>query len=189
MRDQGARLITLTGPGGVGKTRLGIAVADRAVGLFPGGIWFVSLAALDNPSLVLPEVASALGVRDAIDETLLRISEQVGSLPALIILDNLEHVIAISPEIARMQVVPNLTVLSTTREPLMVRGEIAYPVHPLGTEGDESGNLSAAERLFVTRASESSYGFEVTDETRAVIKEICRRLAASRWPSSWQRPG
>jgi predicted ATPase/DNA-binding CsgD family transcriptional regulator len=178
VRDQSARLITLTGPGGVGKTRLGVAVADRAVGLFPGGTWFVSLAALDTPGLVLPEIASALGVRDAEgDELLLRISERTGSLPALIILDNLEHVISVSPEIARLlQIAPNLTVLSTTREPLMVRGEIAYPVHPLATESSDALNPSAAERLFITRASESSYGFEVTDESRAVIREICRRL-------------
>jgi predicted ATPase/DNA-binding CsgD family transcriptional regulator/Tfp pilus assembly protein PilF len=178
LRDQSARLISLTGPGGVGKTRLGVAVADRAVGMFPGGTWFVSLAALDTPGLVLPEIASALGARDAAgEELLIRIGERMGTLPALIILDNLEHVISVSPEIARMlQVVPNLTVLTTTREPLMVRGEIAYPVHPLATESSNSGVVSAAEQLFITRASESSYGFEVTEESRAVIREICRRL-------------
>ncbi|CAN5680590.1 hypothetical protein BH23CHL4_BH23CHL4_02130 [soil metagenome] len=178
MREQGARLITLTGPGGVGKTRLGVAVADRAVGLFPGGIWFVSLAALETPSLVLPEIASTLGVRDASgEELLIRISERIGALPVLVILDNLEHVITVSPEIARMlQMAPKLTVLSTTREPLMVRGEIAFPVHPLATESGEPAGLSAAERLFITRASESSYGFEATGESRKLIREICRRL-------------
>jgi non-specific serine/threonine protein kinase len=75
-----------------------------------------------------------------------------------------------------LQLSPTLKVLSTTREPLMVRGEIAYPVHPLATEPSEPAGQSAAERLFITRASESSYGFEATDETRQVIREICRRL-------------
>ncbi|MCC6945314.1 MAG: tetratricopeptide repeat protein [Thermomicrobiales bacterium] len=179
LRDPAARLITLTGPGGVGKTRLSLAVADRSVGLFPGGIWFVSLATVDTIDLVLPEIASELGVRDVEgDETVIRIAERLGNLPALVILDNLEHVIAVSPEIAHLlQISPALKVISTTREPLMVRGEIAYPVHPLATEPLENDGLSAAEQLFVTRASESNYGFEATPENVESIREICRRLA------------
>ncbi len=177
-RDQGARLISLTGPGGVGKTRLAIAAADRSAGLFPGGIWFVSLATLDSASLVLPEIASSLGIRDVEREnTVDRIADRVGTLPSLLILDNMEHVISIAPEIAKLlQYAPTLRVISTTREPLMVRGEIAYPVHPLKIEADLSGDMSAAEQLFVSRAIESSYGFEVTPESREVIREICQRL-------------
>lgn len=180
LREPATRLITLTGPGGVGKTRLSLAVADRATGLFPGGIWFVSLASVETTQLVLPEIAAELGVRDGeADETIFRISERIGSLPSLILLDNLEHVIAVSPDIATLlQSSPSLKVLATSREPLMVRGEIAYPVHPLSTESANDGTvLSAAEQLFVTRASESSYGFEATAENREAIREICRRLA------------
>ncbi|MGD9712800.1 MAG: tetratricopeptide repeat protein [Thermomicrobiales bacterium] len=179
LRDPSARLVTLTGPGGVGKTRLSLAIADRATGLFPGGVWFVSLATLETTQLVLPEIAAELGVRDVEgDETIFRIAERLGSLPTLLILDNLEHVISISPDIAALlQTAPSLNVLATSREPLMVRGEIAYPVHPLSTESNDPGALSAAEELFVTRASESSYGFEATPENRETIREICRRLA------------
>ncbi len=180
LRDPASRLITLTGPGGVGKTRLSLAVADRAAGLFPGGVWFVSLASVEAMRLVLPEIAAELGVRDGdADETIFRIAERIGSLPSLILLDNLEHVIAVSPDIATLlQTSPSLKVLATSREPLMVRGEIAYPVHPLSTEtSDDASGLSAAEQLFVTRASESSYGFEATAENREAIHEICRRLA------------
>lgn len=178
LRDPATHLITLTGPGGVGKTRLSLAVADRATGLFPGGVWFVSLATVETTKLVLPEIASELGVRDPEgDETIARIAERLGALPTMIVLDNLEHVIAVAPEVARLlQTAPSLKIMSTSREPLMVRGEIAYPVHPLPTEPGEGDELSAAERLFVTRAAEASFGFGATKESIESIREICRHL-------------
>ncbi|CAN5661241.1 hypothetical protein BH23CHL5_BH23CHL5_04540 [soil metagenome] len=114
----------------------------------------MSLATLESASLVLPEITSSLGIRDVQGEdTVERIAERVGSLPALLILDNMEHVISIAPEIAKLlQYAPSLRAISTTREPLMVRGEIAYPVHPLKTEADSPGDISAAEQLFINRA-------------------------------------
>ncbi|MEZ4498661.1 MAG: hypothetical protein R2839_01070 [Thermomicrobiales bacterium] len=191
LRDPATHLITLTGPGGVGKTRLSLAVADRATGLFPGGVWFVSLATVETTKLVLPEIASELGVRDPEgDETIARIAERLGALPTMIVLDNLEHVIAVAPEVARLlQTAPSLKIMSTSREPLMVRGEIAYPVHPLPTEPGEGDELSAAERLFVTCAAEASFGFGATKESIESIREICRHLGGSRWLSSSPPPG
>ena len=131
------RLVTVTGFGGVGKTRLVSELSDRLVAEYPGGIWFVPLAHVRDPELVLTAVAAELGIRD-LDavETLRRIAERVGQTRSLIVLDNLEQVIQSGPAIARlMQAAPTLTILATSRQPLQLQGEIEYPLRPLAIDG------------------------------------------------------
>jgi predicted ATPase/DNA-binding CsgD family transcriptional regulator/Tfp pilus assembly protein PilF len=171
------RLITVTGPGGVGKTRLVTEVVRRLDGSFPSGVWVVPLAHLRQPELVLASIATHLGIRD-IDagETLDRVAERLGNQPTLLVLDNLEQVIDCGPTIVQLlQRAPALVILATSRQPLQLHGEIEYPLRPLQTESD-SLDETPAEQLFLVRAREASYGFEATTENRAAIRQISQRL-------------
>ena len=158
----GVRLLTLTGTGGVGKTRLAVeaARASLASGLFPDGLAFVGLASVEDPALVAPAVLGALGA--AVPEGLApyeALAEHLRDKKFLLVLDNLEHLLEAAPELAGLVAAcPGLTVLVTSRAPLRVRGEIEYPVPPLAlppttrspTEDEVLG--SPAGRLFVERA-------------------------------------
>ena len=184
------RLVTLTGPGGVGKTRLATeaARASLAPGTFGDGVAFVELAPLTDPDLVLPATADALGLREAVAASgrtpaeVLRLRLREGSF--LLVLDNFEQVIEAAPDVADLvESCPLLTVLATSRAPLRVRDEQEYPVPPLAlpaptrepTEGQILGSPSG--RLFLERARAVSPGFEVTRENAAAVAQICRRLA------------
>jgi len=135
---EGARALTLTGPGGSGKTRLAIEAASELVPEFKAGVFWVDLAALRDPTLVTDTVAQTLGAKDGL-------AEHVGDRELLLVLDNLEQVIAAAPELAALvEACPNLQLLVTSRELLRIRGEIEYPVFPLA-EAD-------AVELFCVRA-------------------------------------
>ncbi len=150
---RGHRLVTLSGPGGSGKTRLSIEAASELVGEFKAGVFWVSLAAVRDPTLVLETVGQTLGAKDGL-------ADHIGERELLLLLDNLEQVIEVAPELASLvEVCPNLHLLVTSRELLRVRGEVEYPVPPL------------AEPEAVTLFCERS-GLE-PDETTA---ELCRRL-------------
>jgi predicted ATPase/class 3 adenylate cyclase len=151
--ESGARHVTLTGPGGSGKTRLALEVAATLVPEYKAGVFWVGLASLRDAALVTETIAQMLGARDGL-------AEHIGERQMLLVLDNLEQVIEAAPELSSiLQRCPNLTLLVTSRELLRVQGEIEYPVPPLGE--------AEAVSLFCERAQTTR-----TDE----IAELCRRL-------------
>ena len=152
LRD-GARLLTLTGPGGTGKTRLAIEAAAELVPGFKAGVFWVELAPLRDPALVTEEIAQTLGATDAL-------ATHIGEREMLLVLDNLEQVIESAPELATLvETCPNLAVLVTSRELLRVRGEVEYAVAPLA-------DLEAVE-LFCARAHA---------DPEPAVHELCRAL-------------
>src|SRR5712691_6387976 len=123
--QDGARLLTLTGPGGSGKTRLAIEAAAELVPEFKAGVFWVGLAPLRDPTLVVESIAQTLGAKDGLDE-------HIGERELLLLLDNLEQVVEAGPDLASLvETCPNLKLLVTSRELLRVRGEVEYPVLPL----------------------------------------------------------
>lgn len=176
------RLLTLTGPAGVGKTRLALQVAWDLGATYPDGVAFVALAALRDPALVLPTIARTLGLRDAggrpLDKTLLA---ALRDRSLLLVLDNLEQVLVAGPAIAEVVAAcPGVTVLATSRARLRVRGEHEYPVPPLAlpaSGADDQGVAGvAAVALFVQRARALQPDFVLTTATATPVAEICRRL-------------
>src|SRR5262245_57135207 len=127
------RLLTLTGSGGVGKTRLGLQVATDFAANSPDDVYFISLAPLSDPSLVMALVAQTLGLHNATDQSLLaRLKEFVRDRPMLIVLDNFEHMMPAAPHVADLLAgCPRLKLLTTSRAPLRLRGEHEFPVLPL----------------------------------------------------------
>jgi predicted ATPase/class 3 adenylate cyclase len=180
----GARLVTLTGPGGTGKTRLALAVAAEALDTFPDGVWFVDLAPLTDPALVIPGIAGVLGVREAGGQPLLRTVESfLASKRLLLVLDNFEQVLDAAPQLAELLTAcPRLSMLVTSREPLQVRAEYQVPVAPLPLPPQERVlplselALVPAINLFVQRARSIVPDFTLTDENAAAIVAICQRL-------------
>ncbi len=164
-----ARLVTLIGPGGCGKTRLALEASARSIQSFPDGVWFVELAPLVDPRLVPQAVASTLGVRADQGQALIRaITSRIAGQRMLIILDTCEHVLASAAETATalLSTCPGLQVLATSRQALRLAGEIAWPVPP----------LAEAPRLFAERAAEAMPGFGLTPRNRRAVTEICRRV-------------
>jgi predicted ATPase/class 3 adenylate cyclase len=149
----GARLLTLTGPGGTGKTRLAIEAATELVPDFRNGVFWVDLAPLRDHTLVLEAIRSTLGARDSV-------AEHIGQRQMLLVIDNLEQVIAAAPDLAALpEQCPNLRLLTTSRELLRVRGETEFAVDPLPVDD--------AVELFTARAQMRA------DDS---IRELCRRL-------------
>ena len=179
--DRAARLVTLTGTGGIGKTRLALEVGTQLQGSYAGGITYVQLASLRDPALVLPTVATALGAsvergQPAIDAIVNLLSE-----PVLLIPDNLEQIEGAGAQLAELlSATPLITVLATSRTALRVRGEHEYqvPVLDVGAAGVAAVEHSpaAAIQLFVDRARAARPGFELTAGNVAAVAEICRRL-------------
>src|SRR5215211_261610 len=152
------RLVTLTGPGGSGKTRLALQLAADTLEELPDGVFWVSLQAVRDPALVLPAIAQTLGVKG-------RLVDHVADNRVLLLLDNLEQVIESAPALSGLLAdTRNTKLLVTSREPLRIRGEQRYPVEPLPD--------SDAIRLFLERARAVDPDFEVS----AAVAEICRRL-------------
>ena len=167
----GARLVTLLGPGGVGKTRLAVEAAAEVSGSFEDGIWFCDLAAVAGDDQVLGQVADTIGARQqpgmALDSAIAGFLERRSTL---LILDNCEHVITAARGLARRLIeVDGLVVLATSRHVLGVRGEHVYPVEPLDRTG-------GAVELFVDRARDRDPRFELNEDTESAVIEICHRL-------------
>jgi predicted ATPase/class 3 adenylate cyclase/tetratricopeptide (TPR) repeat protein/DNA-binding CsgD family transcriptional regulator len=183
------RLLTLTGSGGVGKTRLSQQVAGHLLPSYPDGVWLVELAALGDPGLVAQAIASALGIREqpgrALEQTLVDVLRPRASL---LLLDNCEHLIAACAALAEglLRASPRLTVLATSREPLVIAGETVWRVPPLtlpeapspGAADDATSSLAQSEavRLFVERARAAFPAFALTDQNAPAVARICRRL-------------
>jgi predicted ATPase/class 3 adenylate cyclase len=166
-----SRVVTLTGSGGVGKTRLALQAAAEALPHYTDGAWFVDLAPIDDDSFVAAEIATTMGLPEHRQGD--REEALVGALArrqALVVLDNCEHVVDMVARVVDLvqRRCPGVTVLATSQEGLGVEGEVTFPVRPL-REGD-------AERLFVERAEAVRHGFQVTAEVEDTVVELCRRL-------------
>jgi predicted ATPase/DNA-binding CsgD family transcriptional regulator len=177
-------LVTLTGPGGVGKTRLALQSAETLDHVFPDGMWFVDLAPIMNPALVLPAIAKVLGVRETRNEAMLDgLAAYLARRRVLLILDNFERVADAAQGIAELLAVcPELKVIVTSRVSLHLSAEHLFPVPPLVLPDDtidqSLANVAAAEavRLFVTRAKAAIPEFELTETNASAVSAICRRV-------------
>ena len=179
------RLVTLTGPGGVGKTRLALAVATALAGDYADGVVWVELAPLDNPDVVASAIARVLGLREDGERPLTeRLALALADRHVLLVLDNCEHLLAAVPLLGRLLAAcPQLAMLATSRARLRLRGEREFPVGPLAVPPTADGSRPiaaladvAAVRLFVARAAEISPGFTLTPEHAAAVAAICQRL-------------
>jgi len=180
------RLLTLTGLGGVGKTRLALQVAASGSDAFPDGVAWVDLAPLRDPALVLPTIAQALDVHDADGRTPFdRLTEHLRDKRLLLLLDNCEQVSAAGPEVAALLgTCPGLRVLTTSRAALHVRGEYTIIVPPLEAPdpdpaqqpGDDALLRYTAVALFVQRAQAVAPDFALTSANAAAVAAICARL-------------
>ena len=184
VRRDGVRLLTLTGPGGTGKTRLALQVAADLLDEFRDGVWFVALAPIRDHSLVLAAIAQALGVVEATGQSLEEsLKAYLRSRQALLVLDNFEQVLDAGPQIAALlTAAPALKVLVTSREMLHLYGEHEYEVPPLSLPDInhlppiERLTQYEAVRLFIERAQALRSDFAVTGENAPAIAEICIRL-------------
>jgi predicted ATPase/DNA-binding CsgD family transcriptional regulator len=180
------RLLTLTGPGGVGKTRLAFAVAARLLDTFEHGAFVVSLAPLRDANLVVPTIAHTLGVPEAAGAPPLeRLIQVIQERQLLLVLDNFEHVLAAAPAVAELLgACPDLKVLATSRTPLRLRWESVLPVPPLALPAAPAGprsDLAAlaaapAVALFIERARAVQPAFALTERNAAAVAELCTRL-------------
>jgi predicted ATPase/class 3 adenylate cyclase len=177
------RLVTLTGPGGTGKTRLALAVAAQLQEAFHGAIWFVALADLTNPQLIVDQTRSALRLpRSPGAEPLEQVVAALSRQSALLLLDNFEHLAAGGASLVRtlLERVATLTVLVTSRQRLNLPGEREFPVPtlPTPTNTDTLVELSRCEsvRLFIDRAQAVRPDFQVTERNAAAVAALCERL-------------
>ncbi|WP_314326045.1 LuxR C-terminal-related transcriptional regulator [Paenarthrobacter ilicis] len=179
-----SRLLTLAGPGGVGKTRLAAELATRTRKAFRDGVWIVELAALDDASLVASQIAASLRLPDQSNRSPAeRLADYIQDRQLLLVLDNCEHLLGEVPALVAklMETAPQLRVIATSREPLGIFGEQVYQVPPLSAPAAadiEAGTIESFEsvRLLVDRAKSVHAGFEVTDGNRQAIAELCRML-------------
>src|SRR6478735_4752081 len=184
--EGGARLVTLTGPGGTGKTRLSIQVATDVAQRYPDGVHFVDLSMVGDPSMVAATVARAFHLAERPDRAPLDLlREHLRERALLLVLDNFEQVAAAAPVVAGLlREAPGLTVIATSRGPLRVSGEHQFAVPPLAlpemTKRDGAGASDAAASpavaLFVDRATAARSDFQLTDANAATIVAICARL-------------
>jgi predicted ATPase len=184
LREEGVRLLTLTGPGGIGKTRLGLQVAAELLDEFEDGVFFVALAPITDPSLVASAIAEQLGVMEAGVQPLEEgLKGHLRGKELMLLLDNFEQVLDAAPLVGELlSVCPKLKVLATSRSVLRVYGEQEYLVPPL--ELPRPGRLPPidrlsqyeAVRLFIERAKAARPDFSVTNENAPAVAEICVRL-------------
>ncbi len=179
-----ARLVTLIGTGGVGKTRLALRLATELLDRTPDGVWWVDLAPVVDPSLVGSTVAQAVNVPLRAGQPVLdTLAEALGDRAALLVLDNCEHVIdpVATLVFALLKRCPNISVLTTSREALQVAGEHLYRVPSLAAPSEDAVDpdrvaASEAVRLFVARAAEQRPGFALDPDTAGIVARVCRRL-------------
>jgi predicted ATPase/DNA-binding SARP family transcriptional activator len=180
-----SRLVTLTGPGGVGKTRLAVETAAQQAGLFPDGTWLVELAAEAGEADVAELTSAALGLRDSAPQGPLAdwLAAALESRQMLLVLDNCEHLIGPVAALADrlLRAAPGLRILATSQEPLAIDGEQLWEVPPLELPGPEDGEATVvaragAVRLFVARAAAAAPGFTLDGDSARAVAAVCRRL-------------
>ncbi|MCA1670733.1 MAG: tetratricopeptide repeat protein, partial [Actinobacteria bacterium] len=176
------RLVTLTGPGGVGKTTLVIEAAARLIDQYPDGVWLVPLASVSDPALVGRTVAATLGAPEETGTTPDHLARYLRGRHALVVLDNCEHLADACAALAEqlLGLCPQLRLLTTSREPLAVPGEVQVPIPPLDTPPEHAtpADLAAydAVRLFLDRARSALPGFQLDDTEVRHVAQLCRRL-------------
>jgi predicted ATPase len=195
----GARLLTLTGRGGSGKTRLALAVSTEVVVRFEDGVWWVELAPIADPDLVPQAVAQVLRVAEVPGRQLTEgIADDLRDLEILLVLDNCEHLVAACARLAEglLRACPGLVILATSREALGVAGERNFPVPPLSSPEAHDMAIEELERfesvrLFAERARYRLPDFTLDSGNAASVVEICwrrRRRGSFRWsrsPRAW----
>jgi predicted ATPase/DNA-binding CsgD family transcriptional regulator len=175
------RLVTVTGPGGAGKTRLAGEVAARAAARFADGVWLAELAPVRDPAQVAAAVAAAVGVRDQPGvPTVVTLARMLARQQLLLVLDNCEHVMAAAAELCAglLAACDDVRVLATSREPLRVAGEARYRLAPLTLPGadDRAGERSEAVALFADRARQADVRFTLDDRTAPAVARLVTRL-------------
>ena len=179
-----ARLLTMIGPGGTGKTRLSLQIGADVLPTFTDGVWFIELAPLADPALILQAMASGLGIREQMGMSLNEvIINYLRAKNLLIILDNCEHLIDACAQLAEgiLQACSNLKIIASSREALGVTGEVIYRVPSLSTLDPSHATLemlsqSEAVQLFMERATATNPKFALTEKNASSIAQICRRL-------------
>ena len=177
-----SRIVTLTGPGGVGKTRVALSAGAETLHSFDDGVFFVDLSALADPALVVGAIATTIGLRESPGRTLTEsLSDYLASRHMLLILDNFEHLLDAAADVSTLIAsASSLKVMVTSREPLRIAGEREFPLPPLGlpVSGDEPEDIlaSPAVELFVARGQAVRPGFTVTREAAPHMAQICRRV-------------
>jgi predicted ATPase len=177
-------IVTITGTGGIGKTRLAIAMCNILRSEFADGIAFISLATIAKTTEVIPTLAETLDVKEASNRSLLDgIADLISNRKALIVLDNLEHVLSAAKEISELSSkCPNLKIINTSRSPLKISAEREFVLRPLGLpEKDDPVNINdlgnySAIGLFIERAKKANLKFEITRENALDVVKICQRL-------------
>ena len=178
----GTRLLTLTGPGGTGKSRLAIEAAGDLVDAFPDGVYWIPLAAISDTALVGPAIATSLGLHDTGSRPVMeRVAEHLRDKTVLLVIDNFEQLLPAAPLVGELlRAAPKLTVITSSRAPLRVSGEQEFPVPALMLPDPDAAlevmAQSEAVRLFVERAKAIKPDFQVTAANGRPIAEICARL-------------
>ncbi|MDQ3811014.1 MAG: helix-turn-helix domain-containing protein, partial [Chloroflexota bacterium] len=180
-----ARLVTLVGPGGIGKTRLALEIGWHATAAFSGDVCFADLSPIDAPTLIASTVAASVGVREQANASLpTTLSEALRHRRMLLVLDNCEHLIHACAALAQRLLAdcPDLHILATSREPLRLVGEYVWPVPPLSQPGPSPAASAdavlrhAASQLFVERVQAAQPGFVLDEAGAPIVAEIVRRL-------------
>jgi predicted ATPase/class 3 adenylate cyclase len=181
----GDRFVTLTGPGGTGKTRLALHIAAEVLELFPDGVWLVEFAALSDPILVPQTVAAVLGIRESSGRPIMTLlTDYLRSKELLLILDNCEHLLSTCAHLVStlLQSCPHLCILATSREALNIPGELSFRVPSLSIPDTQHLpplpvlTQYEAMRLFIERAEIIQPGFALTDTNAPAVAQICQRL-------------
>lgn len=182
--QQDGRLITIAGPGGIGKTRVALRVAEELIDAYQDGVWFVDLSAISAPGFVATMLGTVLNLEFQSSNPMSALTAALADKKALLFLDNCEHVIDATAELVTgiLRGTRQVSVLATSREPLSVRGELVYRLSPLDfpdsskTIGVENALRFPAVQLFVERTAEAIGNYELTDADVPYVAEICRRL-------------